>query len=64
MIRGDKAMAEKIISTLTALYFIITIGMTLENIKQRQKKKAVIWGCLCFFPIAAVIILIFLAGHK
>lgn len=55
---------EKIIETLAAIYMISTLAMTLENIKQRQKKKAVIWGCLCFFPIAAVIILIFHTAHK
>lgn len=55
---------EKIIDTLAAIYVISTLAMTIESIKQRQKKKAVIWGCLCFFPIAASIILIFLAGHK
>lgn len=57
-------MTEKIISTLAALYFIIAFGITVENVRQRQKKKAVIWGCLCFLPIAAIINLIFLAAHK
>lgn len=64
MILGYKLIMEKIIETLAAIYMISTLAMTIESIKQRQKKKAVIWGCLCFFPIAASIILIFLAGHK
>ena len=41
----------KAVSVFTGIFLIVTCHMTLESIKVKKKKQALIWGTLFFLPI-------------